>query len=127
MPYQLTENLWSAWTRFFLMLALLLVLDSAWPYVSLYIDFVKVPVNVPDAGLALSQAALETNMLVRWGLGMAFNAGLLGWSLQRHVGESVAVFIGMLWLSWVSFCFYGMISFGYGMASMLQAAQGAKH
>jgi hypothetical protein len=58
---------------------------------------------------------------------MTFNAGLLGWSLrQRHVGESVATFIGMLWLSFVSFCFYCMISLGYSMASVLQGI-GSKH
>jgi hypothetical protein len=127
MPYQQVGNLWAAWPRFFLMLALLLVLNSAWACISLKIDFVQVPTGGSGDGLALSQAALETNMLIRWGLGIAFNAGLLVWSLQqRHVGESVAAFIGMLWLSYVSFCFYLMISFGYGIAAMLQSL-GSKH
>jgi hypothetical protein len=128
MPYQQTGSLWSAWPRFFLMLLLLLLLNSVWSYVALYIDFVKAPAHGPGSSFALSQAALETNALVRWGLGMAFNAGLLVWSLrQRHVGESIAAFIGMLWLTYLSFCFYLMISFGYGIASMLQAIQGAQH
>ncbi|HEX8328681.1 MAG TPA: hypothetical protein VF629_14155 [Hymenobacter sp.] len=128
MPYQQEGNLWSAWSRFFLMLLLLLLFNSAWPYVALYIDFVKAPAHVPGGSLALSQAALETNMLVRWGLGMAFNASLLVWSLrQRHVGESIAAFIGMLWLTYVSFCFYFMIGLGYGIVSMLEAIQCAKH
>ncbi|WP_201977636.1 hypothetical protein [Hymenobacter rubidus] len=120
-------NLWSAWPRFFVMLLVLLVLDSAWSYMGLYIDFVKAPVNASDGGFALSQAAVETNALVSWGLGMAFNAGLLAWALrQRHVGESVAAFIGMLWLTYLSFCFYLLISFGYGLAAMLHAILGAK-
>ena len=121
MPYQQVGSLWSAWPRFFVMLLVMLLLNSLWAYASLYIDFVKAPANVPDEHMALAQAALETNALIDWLLGMAFNAGLLVWSLrQRHVGESVATFIGMLWLSYVSFCFYFMISIGYSMASVLQ-------
>ncbi|MCI1188240.1 hypothetical protein MON38_12490 [Hymenobacter sp. DH14] len=123
MPYQQVGNLWSAWPRFFLMLLVMLLLNSLWAYASLYIDFVK----APGSSVALSQAAIETNMLICWGLGMVFNTGLLVWSLrQRHVGESIAVFIGMLWLTYVSFCFYLMISFGYGIASLLESIQG-KH
>ena len=67
---------------------------------------------------------METNMLIRWGLGMALNVSLLVWSLrQRHVGESIAAAIGMLWLTYVSICFYLMISFGYGIASVLESIQ----
>lgn len=103
------------------MLLVMLLLDSLWAYASLYIHFVKAPANVLDEHMALAQAASETNALINWLLGLAFNAGLLVWALrQRHVGESVAIFIGMLWLSYVSFCFYFMISIGYSLASMLQ-------
>ena len=106
------------------MLALLLVLDSAWSYAALYVDFVKAPAHAPGSSVALSQAAMETNMLIRWGLGMALNVSLLVWSLcQRHVGESIAAAIGMLWLTYVSICFYLMISFGYGIASVLESIQ----
>ena len=128
MPYQQINNRWSAWSRFFLMLALLLAINSAWSYLTLYIDFVRAPTNVPNGNSTFSQAALETNAMVRWGIGMAFNAGLLVWSWrQHHVGESVAAFIGMLWLTYLSFCFYLIISFGYGIGSMLQTIQSIKH
>ena len=121
MPYQQVGNLWSVWPRFFAMLVVMLLLNILWAYASLYIHFVKAPANAPDEHMALAQATSETNALINWLLGMAFNAGLLVWSLrQRHVGESVATFIGMLWLTYVSFCFYYMIALGYSIAAVLQ-------